>query len=997
MGLLFDESGQPVNVPDDQVDARYRSGRFSLPDAARYNVRGPDGRVISVAREELNDTLGQGYSLASDAEAAAQARETELEGQVVRTGLEGVARGATLGASDVLLEGIGAAGSNNPEGILRGAREAREDIATRRELSPNAAMAGEAVGAVAPMLVPGAGMAPAAILARAGEAAGARVTAGLAARGAGRVLARGAGLAVEGAAEGAVQGAAQALTEAHLEDRALTAETLLAGMGSGVLWGGALGGGLGGAVGAGEAVASAAGRAARSASARVGARAQRLLGTGGRVGAETADAVEGVYRRMAGPDAEPLGEGVAELYARGASVVSGADETAIREMTNLSPAGQRVRELVTNADQVMEQSARAGREVLDASESFARVVQDESIGSFKRENIARMLGGRAGHDALQQADEMLSVIGAQADEMLADSATWGERAAVGRIREDVDILKRRMLAAMDGGDEELADVFIELDQFKRRMGRNARPGRFVASSQDSSAVARIRDWYEQTRTHLESTDLYGDAASAQREINSAWARYLGNAENYRGTFMQRVGQDAFNPVYTHDPGKLESFLRSTGRTRNDLAEEALRNHVVGQRQLVEAIGKHYDISPKAREALEAGRTTTKMLETWLDATRADVGAINRFRAMADAGKEASGLGAGAVGGTLGALAGMAVGMPGVGAAAGAALGQLLVRPDATVRTLAALERMNRAMGDRIGRAARGLLGTGRRAADDAATVGAGAIDKATGAARGAVSRGASAIGRGARQVGRAAAAAGRAAGRAATDAGRAGRRAAVAYELSSFEERAKQVREAQGNVQAFTDRVAAASQPLAHAAPQTTAMMATGARRAVDFLAQRLPQGRLDPIQPLARRPRVSEQARAQWLRYARAVDDPVSVIDDVGNGEVNREGVEVLRELYPAIYQRLQAAVAEELGAMTEPLPYAQRLQLGILLQIPADRSLEPGMVQTLQMTWATPPAPQAPPTPAPQSTGRAPDIASAAPMASDMDSFERRRAAQG
>jgi hypothetical protein len=220
----------------------------------------------------------------------------------------------------------------------------------------------------------------------------------------------------------------------------------------------------------------------------------------------------------------------------------------------------------------------------------------------------------------------------------------------------------------------------------------------------------------------------------------------------------------------------------------------------------------------------------------------------------------------------------------------------------------------------------------------------------------------------------------------------------VAYELGSYEERVKQVRGAQADAAGLVDRVSAASQPIAHAAPQTTAMMAIGARRAVDFLASRIPQGRLDPIQPLVRQGRVPEQARARWLRYARAVDDPISVVDDIGDGMINREGVEVLRELYPAIYQRVQQAVTEQLAAMDEPVPYAQRLQLGILLGIPADRSLEPGMVQTLQLTWSTPAAQQAQQGPgAAQPTGRAPDIASAAPMASDMDSFERRRAAQG
>jgi hypothetical protein len=485
----------------------------------------------------------------------------------------------------------------------------------------------------------------------------------------------------------------------------------------------------------------------------------------------------------------------------------------------------------------------------------------------------------------------------------------------------------------------------------------------VNDSADASSLARIRDWYEQSRKHLENTDLYGDAANAQREINAAWTKYLDSSQLYRREFLTQTGTDQFNPVFSHDPAKLEGFLKAQGRARNDLASETFGRHAATQQELITAIAKHTELTPQATAALEQGRATSKAMGSWFDETKQRIGAINNYDDLVNSAKSTSGLGVAGLAFGVGA----ALGGPALGGIASAAAG-VLTRPDQMVRTIAALERINVASGEKIRSAVKRFM---------------------TGAAPAAAR-----AGREARAGVRAAAARVRPAARA---AGRAGRLGAV-IAVSEYGRRSEQVREAATDRRALLARVAGVSSQFADMAPEVGSHVTQGAIKAVDFLAGKLPPGRVDTLQPHLKKPRVTDQEQARWLRYAAAVDDPWSVVDAFARGHVNREGAETLRVLYPRMFATMRTAVLEQLTSMREPLPYEQRIQLGIVLQAPTDSSLQPEMIATLQASYAQPGAPagqEAAQAPGPPSEISAPDIAGAAPLTSEMDAFEARATA--
>jgi len=221
------------------------------------------GRRVAVPLAGLDQALTAGYQY----EGADSVKQYDLEKEantvsgMAKTGAEAIARGATVGLSDVAL--TSALGDDY-----------RERALARQQANPTLSTAGEVAGAVAPILASGGtGLAargvtalgaPArgvAALGRGGEAlaAAALRTAGATGTSAlGRVGARAVSMGVGGAVEGAAYGVGKEVSDAALGGTEITAEKLLAGAEDGALFG-ALGGGILG--GAGQAVGEAGKRA----------------------------------------------------------------------------------------------------------------------------------------------------------------------------------------------------------------------------------------------------------------------------------------------------------------------------------------------------------------------------------------------------------------------------------------------------------------------------------------------------------------------------------------------------------------------------------------------------------------------------------------------------------------------------------------------------------------------------------------------------------------
>jgi len=152
---------------------------------------------------------------------------------------------------------------------------------------------------------------------------------------------------------------------------------------------------------------------------------------------------------------------------------------------------------------------------------------------------------------------------------------------------------------------------------------------------------------------------------------------------------------------------------------------------------------------------------------------------------------------------------------------------------------------------------------------------------------------------------------------------------------------------------AMQDRLVKSTYMIANSAPNTASELQTTLVRGLNFLDSKLPKSHADASILFAPREFVpSSMELAKFERYLQAVEHPLSVLEDLERGTITREHVEALKAVYPATYAELQSAVMDSVGQGAE-LSYGKRLQLGVLLDIPTDESLEPRNIYGLQANF--------------------------------------------
>lgn len=140
-------------------------------------------------------------------------------------------------------------------------------------------------------------------------------------------------------------------------------------------------------------------------------------------------------------------------------------------------------------------------------------------------------------------------------------------------------------------------------------------------------------------------------------------------------------------------------------------------------------------------------------------------------------------------------------------------------------------------------------------------------------------------------------------------------------------------------------------------APETADQVNQTMVRAVSFLYDKLPKSASQKgmIQNL-RKNKTFEPSTidiSKFERYLEGVDRPLSLLEDLESGRLSREKIEAVKNVYPNLYARIQDQAMEYITENADDISYPKRLQLGILLGVPADTSLIPENLQNLQETF--------------------------------------------
>lgn len=139
------------------------------------------------------------------------------------------------------------------------------------------------------------------------------------------------------------------------------------------------------------------------------------------------------------------------------------------------------------------------------------------------------------------------------------------------------------------------------------------------------------------------------------------------------------------------------------------------------------------------------------------------------------------------------------------------------------------------------------------------------------------------------------------------------------------------------------------------AAPKSAAIAQGALTRSINFLAQKLPKSvneSSDVINKTQYQP--NEVELAKFARYVKIVENPYSALDELKDGTLTREHVEALQVVYPRIYSEIRHTVMDEIGKNEDYMAYNKRIQIGLLLDLPTDASLNPMNIAGLQANFA-------------------------------------------
>ncbi len=164
----------------------------------------------------------------------------------------------------------------------------------------------------------------------------------------------------------------------------------------------------------------------------------------------------------------------------------------------------------------------------------------------------------------------------------------------------------------------------------------------------------------------------------------------------------------------------------------------------------------------------------------------------------------------------------------------------------------------------------------------------------------------------------------------------------------------------------ISERAMASTKDLAQHAPNVSQAFAMSMARAAAFLSSKRPQP-LMPADPYTgRAPSILDTDKLAFLRSYEAVTNPMGILKRFEQGTVTPEDTEALKATAPTVYAELQQAVMKEVGlrhAQGKPMPFKQRVQMGLLFDVPADPCLDKANYKALQANVFTPPAPPQPP----------------------------------
>jgi hypothetical protein len=195
------------------------------------------------------------------------------------------------------------------------------------------------------------------------------------------------------------------------------------------------------------------------------------------------------------------------------------------------------------------------------------------------------------------------------------------------------------------------------------------------------------------------------------------------------------------------------------------------------------------------------------------------------------------------------------------------------------------------------------------------------------------------------------------------------------YSESRFSKEAERITSLAASSNAVEKHLSTQTAPMMNHAPEVAKAVNQKAIGAVKYLSTKLPanyqqQNPGPTLTPHALKPAASNADMTKFLRAVDAVEDPEMALKSILKGRGGLPEVDVLKNVYPAMYKEAQMRVKMACSSRTKPLPFQTALRLGILFGEATVPALQPDMIQQQMKMYASK---QPPPNPgAPKGKGR-------------------------
>lgn len=174
-----------------------------------------------------------------------------------------------------------------------------------------------------------------------------------------------------------------------------------------------------------------------------------------------------------------------------------------------------------------------------------------------------------------------------------------------------------------------------------------------------------------------------------------------------------------------------------------------------------------------------------------------------------------------------------------------------------------------------------------------------------------------------------------------------GRRAAITEREANeqFASIQKSLAEQQSRPEALIGHVQRVIGPAASQQPEVAMAMAKRVAEDRVWLQAQMPDAHtraMSSLTPNAEKPTVTLGDKKKVVAYARALTDPVGVLERTASGHVDWDGIKALKERRPELWGSMRSSLAMKCASRDTPFPYRRRILLSLAFDFKGDLSLD-------------------------------------------------------